>query len=403
MDEILNIEHVRKCLYGVFEIIRNVEQELDKDGSRFNIFSILNLSSNEVRLHSNFIAVLLNPKGTHTYKTEFLEIFINKLRTITDHKALESFDKYSCTVEVEKFTGFINDTLTSGGRIDIILTDKLKNRIIIENKIFAADQENQLLRYYNFDDMALLLYLTLEGNQPSPHSLGSTEIKLVNKEDFFCISYREFILEWLKECAVKAREKPKVSETISQYINILKEFTHQSHKHNMSREIEKLILSNREFYNSIDEIISSYNSFRQSIEKRFWENLEAKKHNHSTIITLPNNAELRYYIDDDPAGFFFGFYIFRNGNRADCLAEEFKPLVEIFKAITNEFRNNHSEIGWIFSKEFRGFGREKERIFDLKDENEMDKLIDQIINEINGLICLIEDGIKNSRKVNLIS
>ncbi len=39
-------------------------KEIDKvTGFNFNVFEILGLSTSEVRLHSSFIAQLLNPKG----------------------------------------------------------------------------------------------------------------------------------------------------------------------------------------------------------------------------------------------------------------------------------------------------------------------------------------------------
>ena len=42
-------------------------------GEEFNIFSILNVQSQEVRLHSKIIAELLNIKGSHGMKDIFLK------------------------------------------------------------------------------------------------------------------------------------------------------------------------------------------------------------------------------------------------------------------------------------------------------------------------------------------
>lgn len=43
-------------------------------------------------------------------------------------------------------------------------------QIIIENKIYAVDQDNQLIRYHNFrkGNTVKLYYLTLDGCEPSP-------------------------------------------------------------------------------------------------------------------------------------------------------------------------------------------------------------------------------------------
>ena len=63
-------------------------------------------------------------------------------------------------------------TEKSGGRVDIVLDDHKGCGVIIENKVDAGDQENQLLRYDNYAKKYFkkdyrLLYLTLDGHKPS--------------------------------------------------------------------------------------------------------------------------------------------------------------------------------------------------------------------------------------------
>lgn len=54
-----------------------------------------------------------------------------------------------------------------GGRIDIIVTDGNGNAVIIENKIYAADQDKQMVRYHNYAKHNFnahnLFYLSLYG------------------------------------------------------------------------------------------------------------------------------------------------------------------------------------------------------------------------------------------------
>ena len=88
-------------------IVQDFKNELDIYGSQFNIFSILNVSSNEVRLHSNFIYELLNTKGTHSFGTLFFELFLTKLKNKFPHKSLMNFDINNMSVEVDKYIGFI--------------------------------------------------------------------------------------------------------------------------------------------------------------------------------------------------------------------------------------------------------------------------------------------------------
>lgn len=57
-----------------------IEQERMKHKQRkgdcFNIFNTLGLRSNEVRLHSAFLAELLNPNGNHGLKDAMLKEFL---------------------------------------------------------------------------------------------------------------------------------------------------------------------------------------------------------------------------------------------------------------------------------------------------------------------------------------
>ncbi|HWH88120.1 MAG TPA: PD-(D/E)XK nuclease family protein [Pseudomonas sp.] len=60
----------------------------------FNLFSGLRGSSDEVRLHSRFLAFLLDPKATHHQGTGLLNLLLKRL-------GIENFDSESATVEVE--------------------------------------------------------------------------------------------------------------------------------------------------------------------------------------------------------------------------------------------------------------------------------------------------------------
>lgn len=383
MNEVIetNLKHVS-------DIIRRIENEMDRDGSRFNIFSILDLSTDEVRLHSNFISELLNPKGTHTFKMAFLNAFLNNLRKIIKSDVLNSFNIETAEIEVEKWIGYINETKTTGGRIDIIISDKKGNNILIENKIMANDRPNQLLRYYNFNKSkfntnSILLYLTLDGCDASS---TSTNNKIFNGTDYYCISYEDFIHSWLLECMEISKIKPKVSETISQYANIIKKYTNQTIIHKMKSEIELLISSNRDFYNSIEDIYSAYTSFIQSMENKFWDRLNKRIKTEDAFIFLSNNTTIHYSIDDDGL-FYYGFYVTKNDNKVDCTDAEFEQIVSAFKEIFPRTWNNHSHVCWIFSEVLTGFQKlGKEKIFEIQFDEKLDNLVDQIVAEHNSIL-----------------
>lgn len=94
------------------------------------------------------------------------------------------------------------------------------NHLIIENKIYAGDQKNQLLRYHNFKPEANMIYLTLFGSEPSKESLGG-----LKADSIICLSYKDDIIPWLSKCVQLAANLPYVRETINQYINTLSQLT----------------------------------------------------------------------------------------------------------------------------------------------------------------------------------
>ena len=101
-----------------------------KEGKSFNVFSALNMCSDEMRLHSRLLATLLNPKASHGLGNEFLKLFLIALGLPEDYIT------YCKEQIVERSIGEVTET--TGGRIDIILEDG-KHAVIIENKIYAGD------------------------------------------------------------------------------------------------------------------------------------------------------------------------------------------------------------------------------------------------------------------------
>jgi len=245
------MEKLKQLLQQVSKIVAEekvLQDERRKRGELFNIFKVLHLSTDEVRLHSAFIAELLNPNGDHGLGAKFLQAFIDNV--ISDKNF--SFDSQSAEVDSEHYIGSITSDGTEGGKIDVFLKDKNGHTIIIENKIYAGDQDNQLLRYYNFatrttkngkhkdegaNKLFCLLYLTLDGKEASSTSLGQTEF------EYECITYRKDILNWLNHCVGIAALHPSVRETISQYIINLKNILSIMNDNN-KQELMKIMAAN---------------------------------------------------------------------------------------------------------------------------------------------------------------
>lgn len=182
--------------------------------NEFNLFSVLHHITDERRLHSRFIAFLLNPEGSHKEGSKYLELFLKNIGindfTITGSKV---YPTESDKKEHED--------------IDIFVYNDKKQAIIIENKIFAGDsnkvEENgsitpQLLNYYNkkkekFNDIKLI-YLTLNAKEPSLINLFTPSLKPL------LASYIENILVWLDEC-LKESSSSDMIFSIKQYRQLL--------------------------------------------------------------------------------------------------------------------------------------------------------------------------------------
>ena len=234
----METQPLQNFLIQISAIIKQYEKIAELTGENFNVFKILELTTNEVRTHSSFIAELLNPKGSHGKKELFLNLFIQQLQ-------IPDFISEDATVEVEKHTGYISSDFTEGGNIDIIATDKTNRSIIVENKIYAGDQETQLLRYFNYGlkncKSFVLFYLTLDGKDATEGSKSGLE-----DDKYKLISYSVEILNWLERCKEKAVDHPILRETINQYIFLIRYLTGQTTNNAMKEEIVAKIIKDKD-------------------------------------------------------------------------------------------------------------------------------------------------------------
>lgn len=295
------MENIQKLLSNIRQLVEldnKQKEEARKRGEHFNVFSVLRMETAEMETHSAFLASLLNPDGDHGMKDAFLESFIAKTGCADLNLVTER-----CIVQVEHFTG--------DGRIDILIADNLEHKaIVIENKIYASDQDAQLKRYHNYattnyKEGFRLLYLTLDGHDPSDDSR-----KGLSDTDFYCISYRNDILPWLEQCAREAYNKPLVRETINQYISLIKNLTNMENNH---FEASLNMLTSEEYINTTLNIIENSWKIQCKIRELFAEKikLECEKlglectydkgiitaaHNSWITISHPQNKNVEFKI-----------------------------------------------------------------------------------------------------------
>lgn len=233
------------------------QEERNRKGENYNLFSILSIERYELK-HSALIANLLDPKGSHGCGDAFLRAFFEialkeRAYPFKDCTLPDSYTEY--------YTGpIVGDT---GGRIDILVKSSSYG-LIIENKIYAGDQDKQLTRYDNYGketfgaDGYLLVYLTLYGCDASKES---TATKSAEEVGYLRLSYAEDILRWLEQCARLAYDKPLVRESLNQYIRTIKQLTYQDMNQENIEEIIDLAVDH-------PEVVATLSSKRDAIAQR---------------------------------------------------------------------------------------------------------------------------------------
>ena len=256
------MDKIKNLLNQVSIISKKNAEILDATGGRFNMFRVCGVNHYE-NTHSAILAEFLNPNGTHGLKSKLLECFIE---TFDEYFTIPDFNYENAKIRTEYST--------PNGRIDILIEDaQRKKAIIVENKIYANDQWEQLKRYNKYAEETYrkgnyqILYLTLWGNESAEQSGGGVS--------YFPISYKENIINWLEKCVAIASRFPMVRETIIQYINHLKQLTNQDMDNKNKEEITD-VLSKVENLKAAQIIYQNYTATFDTIAEKYF-NHEMKK------------------------------------------------------------------------------------------------------------------------------
>lgn len=239
------------------------------------IFDMIGCSTKEA-IHSAIIGFLINPNaheaGAYCFQ-EFVKLLpADRIGTI-GHEPIK-------TVALEYDLGpvVINDRPT-GGRIDIYAEDACGHALVIENKIYAGDQECQLLRYHNtLEDRKqphTLVYLTLFGKCPSDYSLGSETENVQSSllpNDVITLSYRK-IKEWL--ATIKDKCSPSIAYNVEQYRDLISKLI-------MKETVINTLLSSGDSYLSAVKIAESIEDCRMELKRMFIQDLRHALSGYST-------------------------------------------------------------------------------------------------------------------------
>ncbi len=169
MDKLSHLIQELNLLRKHYDLLRDQNE-------KFNIFTALHKKHDERRLHSRFLAVLLNPEGSHGLGHIFLAHFLERQEISFDYSRAIVFPKEHDYREY--------------AHIDILILNKRSQQaIIIENKIYARDSNTssggQLERYYRYvcdeqhipDAGISIFYLTLDGHTPSDESIAGVDLR----------------------------------------------------------------------------------------------------------------------------------------------------------------------------------------------------------------------------------
>lgn len=219
----------------------------------FNVFSVLRSESDEVRLHSRFLADLLNPQGQHGLKTGFLDLFLEALE-------ISGFSNVGVQVRRE-YAG-----------VDIFIRNAKGQAIILENKIYAGDQKEQLHRYVKkvrgdgFKDVHVV-YLTLDGTEPSQSSLGELRV-----EDVLLVGYASHIASWIEACARLSVKNAPLRESLLQYLVTVAKLTQTDQVGQYMDKLKALLLKSDHMLNFKD-LANAYRENLIDIQLDLWERM----------------------------------------------------------------------------------------------------------------------------------
>ncbi len=260
-----NMEKIQKLINKVEAIRQKAEKNHRKSydhGDEFDVFSVVGLWDEEVKLHSAIIAELLDPHGSHGAGDFYLKQFLHILECDDFPLDAKRVKPNSVRKITERYIG--RKTETTGGKIDIIIEDG-KRALIIENKPGDEDQERQLLRYHNYavDKYvdSIIVYLTKDGREASSYSTGRERL------EYKCLSFNDIML-WLDSCSCKSSPNHNMKVIINQYKLHLKKVLGNTMDDNNSEKLLTL-LTRRNNALAVKEILCMGNDWLNSIIEEY--------------------------------------------------------------------------------------------------------------------------------------
>ncbi len=267
MEDYSKIEQILRIVKSKIDAHKEFRKAYDKQlAFDFSLFIFFKVGENKV---SEILAYFLDEHQSHGQGDIFLKEFVRQFWPKKDGE--EEIDVSNASVICEK-------GITNKRRIDVFI--QLKDRIIaIENKIWAADQPNQLKDYADYLEKQtggnfLLLYLTPYGAAATEKSIDSKfREELAGKEQYKRISYKHDIFTLIDKWAAIC-EADNVLHFIKEFKKFLKIKFLGNNTLNMSKNLKEIIYENQEEVGSLvkeykaieDEIVKKLNDVGKALE-----------------------------------------------------------------------------------------------------------------------------------------
>lgn len=224
-------ENLKLFLQRFREFNAEIEARKKRGQNDFNPLLCVQKLDDEENMHSGFLYALLNTNGEHYQDDLFLKLFVKSI-------GLQEWFGSTSGAEVHK----------EKKRIDMYITNGTKH-IIVENKINAGDQNEQIARYIEaiakvdssdrgessveYENIAVV-YLAPYIKEPTQESLGKWKIQgelLIDSENhqvrFKAISYENEIIDWLESALNEAGGISNLRMAIECYTDVVKRLTGQ--------------------------------------------------------------------------------------------------------------------------------------------------------------------------------
>lgn len=255
-------------------LIENRHEIYERLAPRVNIVDILGNTYYEVQ-NSKLLYYIFN---TH------FKYYDKEINFAKDLALYVVGNEYKDKIKNAKFENVYREFQTKDGRrIDILIVfDKFE--IIIENKINAGDQENQLLDYYNNryngEKEIFLVYLTRWKYEASEYSI-SKETKEELKDKIYYLSHGD-MAKWIENDILNKYEFLKFDKKYQSIYSALIQIrdneriiTNPNEENNMEKEEIKKFFE-REDNNYFETLLNKEETIKDSFDKlnKFYELLE---------------------------------------------------------------------------------------------------------------------------------